>query len=114
MTKFLPLVCLLALVQPFAFGQTKHTLSGYIKDASNGEALIGATLFIKEANAGVMANAYGFYSITVPSASYTLVYSFLGYEKIERQISLDADQRVDIEMKVDAQVLTEVVIDAKE
>lgn len=114
MTKFLPLVCLLTLAQSFAFGQTKHTLSGYIKDASNGEALIGATLFIKEANAGVMANAYGFYSITVPSASYTLVYSFLGYEKVEKQISLDADQRVDIEMKADAEVLREVVIDAKE
>lgn len=92
----------------------KHTLSGYIKDASNGEALIGATLFIKEANVGAVANAYGFYSITVPSSSYTVVFSFVGFEKIEKQITLDNDQRIDIELKAEATQLNEVVVSAKE
>ncbi len=94
--------------------QNKHTLSGYIKDASNGEALIGATLFLKEVNTGAVANAYGFYSITVPSGTYNVIYSFVGFEKIERQITLDSDQRVDIELIVEATQLTEVVVSSKD
>jgi hypothetical protein len=97
-----------------ALAQNKHTLSGYIKDASNGEALIGATLFIKELNTGAVANAYGFYSITVPSATYNVVYSFVGFEKIEKQIMLDSDQRLDIELHVESTQLTEVVVSSKD
>src|ERR1041385_3332673 len=97
-----------------ASAQNKHTLSGYIKDASNGEALIGATIFIKEVNTGAVANAYGFYSITVPSATYNVVYSFVGFQKIEKEITLDSDQRIDIELSVEATQLTEVVVNAKD
>src|ERR1041385_1475834 len=97
-----------------AIAQNKHTLSGYIKDASNGEALIGATLFLREVNTGAVANAYGFYSITVPSGTYNVIYSFVGFEKIERQITLDSDQRIDIELMVEATQLTEVVVNAKD
>lgn len=92
------------------FAQNKHTLSGTIKDAANGEVLIGATIFIKEAKAGEAANAYGFYSLTVPSAAYTVVYSFIGYEKRERQITLDQDVRLDIELKEESKQLEEVVV----
>src|SRR5258708_2490522 len=104
---------LFGLASIISFAQ-KATLSGYIKEGSNGEALIGATLFIKEANAGTVANAYGFYSITVPSSSYTVTYSFVGFEKIEKQITLDSDQRIDIELKAEATQLNEVVVSAKE
>jgi hypothetical protein len=38
------------------------TISGYLKDASSGEALIGATASVKGSTLGVSANEYGFYS----------------------------------------------------
>lgn len=41
------------------------TLSGYLKNKANGEALIGATVFIPELKTGVITNPYGFYSISV-------------------------------------------------
>lgn len=113
MTKSLSVFCLVLLSHISGLGQTKHTLNGYIKDASNGEALIGATLFIKEANTGAVANAYGFYSITIPTGTYTVIYSFIGYEKIEQQITLSSDQRLDIELKEKAKQLTEIVVSAK-
>ena len=43
----------------------KVTLSGYIKDASNGETLIGATAYLTELDIGSSSNVYGFYSISV-------------------------------------------------
>ena len=56
------------------FAQTKHTLSGYVKDQKTGEQLIGAALVVKEIPAtGATTNAYGFYSITIPEGKYTVV-----------------------------------------
>lgn len=101
---------LLIIYGSAAFGQSKYTLSGYIKDAANGEALIGASVYIREAGTGSTANVYGFYSITVPSATYTIEYSFVGYQKVARQIMLDKDQRLDIELQANSQQLQEVVV----
>ena len=63
----------------------KSTLSGYLKDALNGEGLIGANVYVKELKVGNSSNTYGFYSITLNPGEYTLVFSSSGYEKIERK-----------------------------
>jgi hypothetical protein len=109
-------ILLLTVVSFFgisSMAQTRHTISGYIKDASDGEALIGATVFIASANTGTTANAYGFYSITLPAAEYKLVFSFVGYERIEKDIKLDQDIQLDIELKESMTELQEIVVDAK-
>lgn len=52
---FLPLFLALSFS---GFAQTKHTLSGTVRDAKNGEELIGATVTIKEIpNTGGVTNA---------------------------------------------------------
>jgi hypothetical protein len=56
------------------FGQEKFTISGYIKDASNGETLIGATVFVREIQGGGVTNVYGFYSVTLPKGTYNVEY----------------------------------------
>jgi len=110
MSKRLLLTCLSFLIIVSGFSQAKHTLNGYIKDALNGEALIGANLFIKELNTGAEANAYGFYSITVPTGTYTVIFSYVGYAKSEKQISFNEDQRLDIELTGESVQLEEVVV----
>jgi hypothetical protein len=94
--------------------QVRYTLSGYLKDAANGEALVGASVYFKETATGSTSNEYGFYSITVPSASYTITYSFIGYQKIVKEIVLDKDVRLDIELQSESEQLREVVITAEE
>src|SRR5882757_938606 len=89
--------------------QTKSTLNGYIKDQSNGEALIGATVFIKELSTGAATNVYGFYSITVPAGAYTVDYSYLGYATVNKAVDLTTSVRLDIELSGEAQQLQEVV-----
>jgi hypothetical protein len=92
------------------FSQDKVTLSGYIKDSSNGEALIGAGLFVEELKMGAVSNVYGFYSISIPPGSYTLTFSYVGFEK--KSISLNIQQSLtkDIEMAPAGKVLKEVVV----
>lgn len=88
----------------------KFTISGYIKDVANGEALIGATVYIKETGTGAITNEYGFYSITLPPATYNLNYSYVGYSSLPKILELNKNERLDIELTGDAQQLQEVVI----
>ena len=79
--------------------QQKFTLSGYIKDASDGEALIGAVVRAKEINKGASANTYGFYSLTVEKGTYTVEVTYVGYETYSKTIELTKNQTLNIEMK---------------
>ncbi|MEQ8470148.1 MAG: TonB-dependent receptor [Marinoscillum sp.] len=101
------------LIGSAGFGQEKVTLSGYVRDASDGETLIGATVVVNELSSGNITNVYGFYSITVPPGDYTIDFRYVGYETITRSINLTSNQRIDVELSAGEQQLQEVVISAK-
>ncbi|MDA3882838.1 MAG: TonB-dependent receptor [Bacteroidales bacterium] len=63
-----------------AYSQEYCTVSGYVKDKKTGEVLIGALLYEKTHNKGVITNGYGYYSFSLPAGKYTLSCSYLGYE----------------------------------
>ncbi len=77
----------------------KFTISGYIKEASTGEVLLGANAYIKELKKGGTSNQYGFYSITVDEGAYTLVVSFIGYKEYSKEIKLDKDLRINVALE---------------
>jgi hypothetical protein len=111
MAKFL-LFTLLLLTTFSAFSQKKYTISGTIKDEMTGEQLIGASVRIKELpQNGAATNSYGFYSITIPDGEYTLLFTYIGYETITRQVSLHNSQIINIGLHSKSE-LTEVVISA--
>lgn len=105
---------LLLLFTSIIFGQDRSSISGIIKDASNGETLFGASVYLKNTSIGVLSNEYGFYSITAPKGNYTLVISYLGYEEVVQEITLTEDQKFNIELKVNSTQLDEVVITSSE
>ncbi|MDX2002441.1 MAG: TonB-dependent receptor [Chitinophagales bacterium] len=76
----------------------KFTLSGYVKDKSNGESMFSATVYVKELGKGATTNDYGFYSLTLPKGTYTVTASFLGYNNFEQQVVLDKDIRLNIDL----------------
>lgn len=76
----------------------KFTISGYVKDLSSGESSIGASVYIKELMKGANTNQYGFYSITVEKGDYHLVVSYVGYQNFVKEIKLDKDIRLNVEL----------------
>jgi len=59
----------------------QSTISGFVKDATSGETLIGASIYDAENQKGTLTNLYGFFSYSLPNASNTaLRISFLGYQ----------------------------------
>ncbi len=87
-----------------------HTLSGYITDVSNGEALIGAAIKVKGTNLGTVSNVYGYYSITLPAGEYKIAFDFIGYTQIIENIDLNISVRLDIRLEENSELIDEVVL----
>jgi hypothetical protein len=77
--------------------------------------MIGAAVYINELSSGATTNEYGFYSITIPQGSYTLKVSYVGYLAISKDVALNENMRLDIELQAEAKQLQEVeVLDDKD
>jgi len=87
------------------------TVSGYIRDAKTGEDLIGATVSVKELSGkGTGTNAYGFYSLTLPSGQYQITAQYMGYEPQIQQINLTVPRKIDFLLVSQDNALGEVVV----
>jgi len=89
----------LLILPTLLLAQKKVTLSGYMKDAASGEALISATVYVKELGVGTQTNNYGFYSISMPAGSYTVIFSYLGYATKTETIQMTDSRTYDPEMQ---------------
>jgi outer membrane receptor for ferrienterochelin and colicin len=95
------------------YAQTQRfTISGYVKDADNGEALIGVNVFVKMPDGkieGTSTNIYGFYSLTLPEGSYNLTFSYIGYTSVSRSLQLKSNEKINVELS-EGQLLQEIVV----
>lgn len=82
------------------------SVSGVVKDAANGEPIIGANILEKGTNNGTITNFDGEFTISVPSNA-TLVIKYVGYQAAE--IPVAGKRNIVIELKEDAIALGEVV-----
>ncbi|QHI37503.1 TonB-dependent receptor SusC [Kordia antarctica] len=108
------IIWIFLLMTTFLLAQEKFSVNGTIKDKKNGETLFGATVYLKGTTNGSVTNEYGFFSLTAPKGTYTIIISFLGYEDVAKEITLNVDQTINFEMQEAATSLDEVVIEAEE
>jgi len=109
MKQLLLLLGLLALPLP-GLAQ-KHTISGYLRDATSGEPLISANIYDRYSDQGTVTNVYGFYSLTLPADSVRINFSYIGYESVEHAFLLKQDTALNIDLDGAVQ-LEEVVVRA--
>ena len=97
-----------------AFSESKFTVSGYVKDARTGEALIGAIVYVKEKpSIAVSTNNYGFYSITLNQGKYTLIGQFIGYVANSVEVTLTESKKLDFNLSEQVTELNEVIVTAE-
>lgn len=102
----------LLLASGALMAQQRYTISGEIKDAGNGETLIGATVTVRGQGTGATTNEYGFYSLTLPAAdSVLLEFSYVGYQTELRSVSLQKPLIINVELSSGIQ-MEEVVVKA--
>jgi len=87
----------------------KITISGYVYDASNGESLIGTSVYKEGTADGTTTNAYGFYSLSIPAGdSLKIVYSFIGYTT--QTISIPERKNTTVNIRLESTMLNTVQI----
>lgn len=102
---FLYGVCFISLAQ-------KVTVSGTVKDADNGETLIGVNIFDKKNQKGAITNNYGFFSYSLFEKEIDLIFSYVGYEPVLISLNLERDTLLNVELQP-AGYLQEVVIEGQ-
>ena len=99
---FLSLMCQVICAQAGT-----SVISGYVRDAQSGEAVIGATVYTADKSAGTGTNGFGFYSLRVPrSASTEVICSCVGY--VDSSVRIDCSKgnvTHDFELSADNQML---------
>jgi TonB dependent receptor/CarboxypepD_reg-like domain/TonB-dependent Receptor Plug Domain len=89
-------------------------ISGVMRDAQNGETLIGATVEAVGLKKGNVSNEYGFYSFSLPESadSVTLRFSYIGYQTEFRKLPGKGVVKLDVSLQPEGAMIEEVVIKA--
>ncbi len=59
---------------------------------------------------GTTTNEYGFYSISVPKGNQHLTISYLGYQNVQKMVSLTQSTKMNVALTENGEMLNEVVI----
>ena len=107
-------LCYFILFVSLSFAQNKHTISGIITNVENGETIFGASVFLENTSTGTITNEYGFYSLTAKANTYNIIVSYIGFSTFTKTITLQNNNKLNIELKATSTELEEVVIVAEE
>ncbi|MGM0459898.1 MAG: SusC/RagA family TonB-linked outer membrane protein [Bacteroidota bacterium] len=108
--KLLTVISILLFTFQLAYSQ--GSVTGTVTDARTGEPLPGVSVVISEIQRGAPTNFDGEYQIPdVPSGTYTLTVSYIGYTGFTSEIQVGNSELVqDIELEQDVLGLEEVVV----
>lgn len=85
----------------------QSVLTGKVTDSSSGETLPGVSIVVKGTTNGTISDFNGGYTINVEKGA-TLIFSYVGY--IPQEIKVDAQNTLNVSMKIDNKQIDEVVI----
>lgn len=92
------------------------SVSGFVADASNGERLVYTNIYLKNSTLGSATNDKGYYIIhKIPQGSYEIVFSYVGYESITREIFVEENKNLtlNVELKPSLIEVEEVTVSAE-
>ncbi|MBL4644047.1 MAG: TonB-dependent receptor [Flavobacteriaceae bacterium] len=104
------------LISQLVSAQSKGTVKGMLTDREvNNEPLPFANVFIKGTTTGGTSDFDGNYTLSVSAGNHVLVFSFIGYQTVEKNILVKANETLTINQKLSAKegvTLDEVQIQA--
>jgi TonB-linked SusC/RagA family outer membrane protein len=83
-------------------------VSGTITDASSNQSMIGVNVTVKGTTIGGISDVNGKFSVNVPNANATLVFSFIGY--LTQEIPLAGQTTLNVALVAEVSQLSEVVV----
>lgn len=86
------------------------TISGFVRDLSSTENLIGASVYDPHSQRGTATNAQGFFSLTLPAGPIRLETSYIGYQRLGQTLTNLRQDTVMIIRLESGEQLDEVVV----
>ena len=86
----------------------QDTVRGTVVDAQTGEALPGVNILIEGTATGTTTNINGEFELNVPSLDITLVFSYIGYDRLV--VNIEGRSELNIELTSDVQMLEDIVV----
>ncbi|WP_394759789.1 carboxypeptidase-like regulatory domain-containing protein [Flavobacterium sp.] len=90
-----------------------YTLSGYIKNNKNGEALSDVTVIVRKANASSSTDKDGYYTLQLPSGMNIIETESLNHKKAIRKIMVYSNGKLNITISEKINQLNEVIVKGK-
>jgi TonB-linked SusC/RagA family outer membrane protein len=109
MKKSLLAFLLLLFTGVFAFAQDR-TVTGTVTDSDANTPLPGVSVLVKGTSTGTVTDIDGQYSLSVPAAGTTLVFSYLGYGR--QELTTGNSNVINVSLKAQESALSEVVVTA--
>jgi hypothetical protein len=95
-----------------SFNAFSGGIRGTVK-AEDGSVLAFATIFVKQIGTGTATNENGLYEITLAAGNYEVVYQYLGYESVVRQVEVGSGfTEVNVILKTQVVMLQDVIVRA--
>jgi hypothetical protein len=104
------LLILVGSITITTLAQETFTLSGYVKEAGSKELLLGVTIYTEDKSAGTVSNNFGYYALQLPVGTHTLVYNFIGYQSVNKQVTIAKDDVLNIDLVSANSEIGEVVV----
>jgi hypothetical protein len=92
---------------------TTVLLKGYIK-STEGKPVVGASIRFEKLEGGTVTGADGSYSISLPRGKHRMTVKSVGMQDAVRQLIVDGNGTLDVEMQIQTTNLKEIVVEADE
>jgi len=107
MKNFTPLIVASVFAAAPLCAVAQTTIKGTVTDGAKGERLPGVSIVVKGTTRGTTTNSDGTYALALPSTPAVLIFSFVGFQNVERAVNSQTTLDVALEAQ---KALDEVVV----
>ena len=98
MRKFFSITVLVSFSICVSAQNNNFTISGNVSDVITNEGLIGVNIISNKT--GTSTDINGNYTLNLPYGEHNIVYKYIGYEEVKKQIKVFSDSVLNINVKL--------------
>ena len=99
--------------EPSVSGAVTVTITGFVLDSKTGEPVPAASVHVGNTRIDAITDQYGYYTIALPKGRHTLSIQSIGMKDAKREILVNGDGKLNIEMQSQIISLKKVVVSAE-
>ena len=97
------------LLSPQVLAQ-ERVITGNVKSIEDKASVAGVNIVVKGTTVGTITDGSGNYSLNVPDAAETLIFTFIGMAP--KEVLIGSQSTIDVDMETDIRQLSELVVTA--